>query len=319
MSNINYIYDILSFMYKRSLKNNIKEFNNKNLKRLLVKNNLLSEYIFKNTNTKFDIKIDYIVKLKQKINNLKNSIIICDKLIKNYLIFKTYRGDNFIRVPNDLDIIIPNSQYEICKKKFIKLGFIIKDEILEERSYGLHKKNYLKIHVHTEISWCEKKFVSNKFLFSKTQNVKFHGKRINIPSKEAEFLITLAHSNFEPLHLMISEIVYLYSMMNDININKIYNEAKENNWEKTLSKILGALNDLHYKIYGEKLKKLNNFNSKFEDVFLSYKTPYTYKRLHLIKSVIEVKIFNYVLRKIPKVIEHSLKMNTFNYLNSPEK
>ena len=110
MSNINYIYDILSFMYKRSLKNNIKEFNNKNLKRLLVKNNLLSEYIFKNTNTKFDIKIDYIVKLKQKINNLKNSIIICDKLIKNYLIFKTYRGDNFIRVPNDLDIIIPNSK-----------------------------------------------------------------------------------------------------------------------------------------------------------------------------------------------------------------
>ena len=108
-------------------------------------------------------------------------------------------------------------------------------------------------------------------------------------------------------------------MIKYIDINKIYHHAKKNNWDKTLRRNLGALNDLHNKIYGEKIDKLSKYNTNFKDVFLNYHPPYTYKRLHLIKSVIETRIFKYVLRKVPKVLEHIFKMNTFNYLKPPEK
>ena len=319
MNNFNYIFDILSFVYKKPQKKNSSDFDEKNLKDILIRNNLLTEYYFKNKDCKLELDQNYNKKLKSKIISLKNSIDICEQHIDNFLIFKTYRGNNFLRVPNDLDIIINKNDYEICKNKFLKKGFEIKDEIIEEGSYGLHKENFLKIHVHTEISWCEKKFVSNDFLFENPQKVKFHDKSIKIPNMEAEFLITIAHGNFEPLHLMISEIVYLYSMIKYVDINKIYHHAKENNWDKTLKRNLGALNDLHNKIYGDKIDKLNKFDSNFKDVFLNYHPPYTYKRFHLIKSVIETRIFKYVIGKVPKVLEHIFKMNTFNYLKPPEK
>lgn len=319
MNNINDIFNVLSFMYKKTLKNNKSEYDKKELKNLLIKNNLLTEYYSKNIETQKNLDINYFNELKSKISNLKNSIEICQRLLNNFLIFKTFRGEGFIRVPNDLDIIIDENSYENCKEKFFKEGFILKDEILEEGSYGLYKENFLKIHVHTEISWCEKKFVSNEFLFSNKQKVKFHDKIIEIPSKESEFLITLAHGNFEPMHLMISEIVYLYSMINDINFDVILKEAKKNNWFKTLGRNLGALNCLHQKIYGDKINVLNQFNTKFEDVFLNYNAPFTYNRLHLIKSVFETKIFSYVFKRLPKVIKHSFYMNTFNYIDPPEK
>ena len=319
MNITNFIFNHLSFIYKKPKNICVNNFNDEELTNLLIKNNLFADYAFKNKKVLNKLDSNYISKLKIKINLLKNSIKICNDLMEDFLIFKTYRGNNFTRIPNDLDIIVPHKKYNFYKQKFLKKKFLIKDEIIEEGSYGLHKKNFLKIHIHSQISWCEKKFISNNFLFSSTQNVEFHQMNIKIPNKEAEFLIILAHSNFEPLHLMISEIVYLYSMIEDIELDKVLLEAKKYNWNITLEKVLGALNDLHYYIYGKKIKKLNKFKTKFEDVFINKNSPYVYKRLHLIKSVNETKIHKYVLKKIFKVIWHSIKMNTFNFINSPEK
>ena len=102
----------------KTLKNNKSEYDKKELKNLLIKNNLLTEYYSKNIETQKNLDINYFNELKSKISNLKNSIEICQRLLNNFLIFKTFRGEGFIRVPNDLDIIIDENSYENCKEKF---------------------------------------------------------------------------------------------------------------------------------------------------------------------------------------------------------
>ena len=46
-------------------------------------------------NCKLELDQNYNKKLKSKIISLKNLIDICEQHIDNFLIFKTYRGNNF--------------------------------------------------------------------------------------------------------------------------------------------------------------------------------------------------------------------------------
>ena len=55
-----------------------------------------------------------------------------------------------------------------------------------------------------------------------------------MPSDNAEYLVNIAHANFEPLQLNLTEMLYLKSLIKKIDENKVVSQAKKYNWSNTL-------------------------------------------------------------------------------------
>lgn len=278
----------------------------KRYKNYFINNNCYYHFLFLlNKNKKLDKELGFdFDKLKLIEKEIKQTLKFLNKIDINFLIFKTYRGDNFYRLSNDIDIIVNLKDYQKIRKLLVNKGFTEKDEDLREMSVGLIKNGFRKIHVHAQISWCEKKFLSNDFVFKNSKKVKYLGVSINIPSDNAEFLINIAHANFEPLQLTLTEMLYLRSLIKKIDEKKVINQAKKYKWANTLKKNTEAIKSLDT----NKLK-----------IFINKQYPLRYSYIHLFLSVVEKRLFFYAFKKIIKILQLLIFKKSNDFLIATEK
>jgi hypothetical protein len=251
---------------------------------------------------------------KEEIERTNRAVSTVNSSLDNYVSIKTYRG--YPRIPNDIDILVED--FNEATRSLTKNGMDIKES--SPRQAVLIKDGLTKIHLHKKISWCNTEFLDNELFWTKNKKVNFNGIKTSIPNENADFLVHLAHINFEPLHITLSELLYIYKLVDKVNFSDIFEQANKYGWGRTLKRTLELLDTMHHTLYSG--------NCPFSGVELKHRAkkdqnyfamPKMLPRIHIINSFIEKKLISYVSRKAAKSMYILFTGDTYQrFYQSPE-
>lgn len=228
---------------------------------------------FKNTYT-IDITKYYILnniqnEFKKYMNIIDNTINkIAQKSGKSpVLIIKTF--SSFPHKTSDIDMIIND------KSIAIKIMSVI------------NKNIKFPIDIKDTISWTTSDEIRRKFIWENIIPYKADKyKNIFKPNVDLDILIRLGHITFEEGKIRLGELLHIFKYVKDVDWKKLHKEVKKCGWNKSFNYMLKIINNLHNKMYGEKLfSKYNIYNNDNEILEFPYKIPYKI----LIHALIEKK------------------------------
>jgi hypothetical protein len=255
------------------------------LAELALKNNFLYHLSIKLANTD-----EHFNKIRRKgdqvFEKIEKTIAFINKELDDYLLIKTYRG--YPRIPNDIDILVRDYQGAVKKLK---------------------KKSFYKIHVHKKIAWAKAEYFDIDFVWQNPRTIDFSKNlKVKIPNREADFLMHLAHINFETLHITLPELLYLHNLSADLNWEVIYQQAEKYNWKKCLVSTVKMVKQLYQQAY---VKKDQSIVRSF---------PITLPRLHIVRAWIEKGLWGYALKKANKAVKIFASKNAVDdyYMPAPE-
>lgn len=281
--------------------------------------NLLNSYRKELDDKKIKVLENIIMKGKNELKRIEDTIVFLNDYLDNYLLIKTYRG--YPRIPNDLDVLVPD--FESTFRQLRKKGFQNIDYFADTQESTLIHDEFYKVHLHGKVTWAgEATFIDKDFLFDNPRNLDFNGAKTKIPNYDADFLMHIAHMNFEPLHITLSELLYLYKIASEINWDIQFAQSKKYNWLKSFKRTLRILDKIYHTLYEAPcpfalLKLKHSLNNDFNYIVL----PKTFSRRHLIESCFEKKLFIYVLSKWTKALKVLFTSKTDNdsYLHGESK
>jgi len=252
---------------------------------------------------------------KNALQEIGRSINEVKAHISDYAIIKTYRGD-FMRIGNDIDVLVREGDFDKIEKKFLARGYQIESNSREEKSVGLLRAGQKKIHLHAAVSWCKSSFLDKELPLANLRRVSYNSNEIAIPEVNADALIYLAHMNFEPLLFTYAELLYLFRLLPEVDLGFIFNQASKFHWSNTLHRTINLINSLHYFLYGvECIKKERPKLITFKRI----RFPYVFSRSHLIRACIEKGLFLYPLKRISKVMNILINHDAYKYIDAPER
>ncbi len=301
MNELSFLYQLLGDLYQPPKLANKVSFQEINLDKLIdlsLKNNVFyylscklvkQEKCFKTAKTKG-------LRLIEKI---KRSFVLIKNYLPDHLVIKTYRA--YPRIPNDLDIIVKD--FKVSLKKLKDKNFKVSNLSFKKAQAQLIKKGFYKIHLHGKLNWAGSSFMDSKFIWQQPRVVNLSNNlTIKIPNFEADFLIHLAHINFENLHFTLPELLYLYKIAPKLNWSKLFEQSKKYHWQNTLGATSKILDQIHHQLY--KKPKALAF-------------PMTLPRTHIVKSWLEKQLFAYALSKLGKSLCILIKGDTYAPFHQP--
>ncbi|GAI87164.1 unnamed protein product [marine sediment metagenome] len=279
-----------------------------NITKLLYISNIngMGYYVLKKLYSKYQNILDNnIVKYiktsyKKKDNNYTNNICTLQSLnmiLDKFLIFKTFKLHP--RIGSDIDVLVPDVYNAL--QKLLKKGMRI-ESFSSDLDTAVLYNGLTKIHLHGHISWAKKgsSFFDHDFIWDRPRIVNFDQISCPITNFNADFLIHIAHINFENLHITLSDLLYIYYLISKVNWNEINNQVNNHNWKITFNKTMKILYSLHHSIY-----KTANSNTidKTNSIDYDYPIPdlpITLPRKHIILAFQEKKFLLYALSRFLK-------------------
>jgi hypothetical protein len=244
---------------------------------------------------------------------IRRTLTLIRTILPDALLLKTYRG--YDRVPNDMDILVGDWEDSVAKLK--ESGFRQSETDPKNMECIFTKSTYWKIHLHGTVSWCDRNFFDDLIIFKEVRTVTYFGVHVKIPGFTADFLVHLAHMNFEPLHMLLSELLYLYSIGSKVDYGLLLAQSKKYRWKKTLLRTLAIMDFIHAELFGAnffsprvKLQSCSGSSLAF---------PYIFSKSHIIRAFLEKGIVLYPLRRMPKTIKILLRGDTITgFYEAPE-
>lgn len=160
-----------------------------------------------------------------------------------------------------------------------------------------HLKENPRIHLHGKVSWCNSQFMDKEFIWDNPRIVKYCNENIVVPNWEADLLIHLAHMNYETGQMTYNERRYLNEVFSNVRLGACTRQAQKYHWVETY---------------------LNTLDLLCETI-PHYEFPVRFSRGHLLKAVMEKKVYGYVFKKLRKSLRILLTGNTERYLQPPER
>ena len=121
--------------------------------------------------------------------------------------------------------------------------------------------------------------MDKKFIWKNPRKVTYCGVDVRIPNYDADFLMHLAHINYETGVITKSEADYINNYLIDyVTLKQCTEQAVKYHWVQT---------------YLNTMDIITNWDTQF---------PYTLPRSHLIYAVNERGLWKYVLRRLPKAL-----------------
>ncbi len=300
-----FLFHLVSDIYRKPsiLIPALQEINIPRLLQISMRNNL-GYYVFKTlfnkygerlTKNTFTLLEDLINRGDNRIMDQRAALLQIKTCLPQCLIYKTFRAHH--RIPNDIDILVRNLRQAV---NFLKLTGMTLHEYSSHEAVLITDKK-IRIQLHSKVSWANSSFLDNELIREKTRTVSFDGVAIRIPNIEADFLIHLAHINFEPLHFTLSDFLYLCKIAPLINWNVVINQARKYHWERTFNHSMVLLDGLHHSLYLD--------ICPFEGLRLEHRAerkgnislPKSLPKRHIINAFIEKKLFLYTIRRMIKV------------------
>ncbi len=249
---------------------------------------------------------------EKKVLSIKRTLQEVDKLAPDVLLFKTFRGRKFERIPNDIDVASRRFEYDL--NRFRNAGFEMRDFDERDGSVQLLKRGMWKVHLHRKISWAWEEFFDLDMVFENPRKELFNGYEIQVPNVSADVLIHLAHMNFEPLNIVLGELLYLFDVIPKMDMKVALHQTRKYRWERTFCRTLGLINSFHQWLYGSPLiDGCGLVESNGKDVTF----PYSFHRWHLIQAVLEKQMVVYPLTRIVKVLSILFSGDTFTKYITP--
>jgi hypothetical protein len=304
------------------LRPNPRSFDLNQILSLALRNNMLlhtARVIAKENPQHEDHVRPILVKGQQEIDSLRRAMDVAGGVLDEFVVFKTYRGDRFFRISNDIDVLVPMDRYEEACQRFLERGYNMIGNLPTEMSVGFVAEGMHKIHLHGQVAWCGSRFLDNEFALSNPRTVRYLDRDINIPGENADFLIHLAHCNYEPLHILLSEMLYLYSIYPRTDMDKMLPQATQYRWGKTFLRTVAILSTIHEDIFGTPLISGNTSLGALNIRINESSFPYTFSTGHLVRAVLEKRVFRYVATRAFKVISLLISKDSQRYIDPPER
>jgi hypothetical protein len=247
---------------------------------------------------------DTILDLKRNINT-------------DYLIFKTYKGKRFQRIGNDIDILVEPDKLEKLHKKLLSGGY--RDEVLfpkHEKCIMVKKPEQINLHIQSKVHWCGKEFLDNELIWKEPRTVVYAGHELRTNNKNADFLIHLAHLNFEHPFFRLSELLYLYKLCKFVDFELLIHQTERYKWKNTFLRNIELMNNIHVALYEKPMTEVVPLRRSVIKVIAF---PYEFSRKHMILSVIERRITYYLLGRVFKLTRVLLTGETCSYTQPPER
>lgn len=321
----NFYIKLLEPLYKKTVLPDvdIREVNIDKLLIIAVKDNALyftAKRLLTNQNLEQADKEklqDIVSKGDKELEKIKETIKDIKRNIKNFIIFKTYKGANFTRIGNDIDVLIKYEDLYSSRDRLLSNGYhLFIDFPKFERAVLLDKKDRKKIHLQSRLYWCCKEYFDQDFLWRNPRTVKYNEEEIPINNVNADFLIHIAHTNYEHPYFKISELLYLFSLVPELDFDLLLEQTKKYGWHKTFLRTFNLMNNIHYVLYGQLLSK----EVPFEKINIKeIKFPFEFSRIHMVNACIEKGITFYLLGRVFKILRVLLTGETVSYTVPPER
>lgn len=313
-------------MYKNTIlpEINFKDINFDALLYLATKDNtlyfvastLLDSYTELNSNQKTRLQ-DIVDKGSSEIQEIQRSIKSLTKLVPNALIFKTYMGENYKRIGNDIDALVDyNELYKIEDLLFDQGYKTVVNFPKHEQCIMVERSGEKKLHIQSKVHWCWKEYLDPELIWKDPRPVIHNQEEFLTNNVNADFLIHIAHMNFEHPYFKLSELLYLFSLVPEIDLDLVLEQAQKYNWKKTLLRSINLMNNIHVVLYGHRL--IDNIAFK-ELYFKELSFPVMFPRTHMVLAVIEKRITYYLLGRVIKIIQVLLTGETAVYTDPPER
>jgi len=245
---------------------------------------------------------------KRMIESMGNALqFLNDNFSQRFILIKTFRM--YDRIPNDLDVLV--ADFEGGRRELQKL---LGDEHGYERKtreVGFYNPENVKVHLHGRVAWLDRDYMDPELLFSRTRKEIFCGTPVEIPDYDMDYLIHLAHMNYEPMHFTLSELAYLHAIAPFIDRDFVYAQARKHHWNWALQRTERVLADFDEFYFGAP--------EPLEVFPLDRVMPKTFPRSHIIKAFLEKGVVVEPLKKFPKAIKVLLSGNSYDgYYTAPE-
>jgi hypothetical protein len=226
-----------------------------------------------------------------KCTQMQRALETLNRVLDDYLVIKTYY--DFPKIGSDIDILTYNFNKAI--KTFLKNKF----DLIEYRSQKvLFNIQGFKIHLHRNVTWADEKsiFIDNELLWTNPQTVILGQVEVKIPNANADFLIHLAHINFECFYITLPNIIHLYKLANNVNWDLLLRQARKHRWERTFRRSVKLLDTFHHTFYNEKcpFHEWNIEHCGIKDL-KKVSLPLPVPRKNLVFAIMEKRLGRWVL------------------------
>jgi len=220
---------------------------------LAIRNNM-EYYIGRKLTTAYADELDrntlstvkHIVKeCDNKFRHIQHALRTLNSCLTDYLLIKTYYVHP--RIGNDVDIIVHNFDEAVEALLRAKIN-LVRYSKRDQRAIFFQET---KFHLHGNISWAKEgsTFIDDELIWVKPRTVTLGQVQTKIPNIDADFLIHLAHINFERLHVTLSDLLYLCKVATKVNWNVVLKQASKHHWGRTLTHSIKLLDTIHHTFY----------------------------------------------------------------------
>jgi hypothetical protein len=208
----------------------------------------------------------------RKFQDMQCALRKLNSILSDYLLIKTYYG--YPRVGADLDILVHDFDKTFKLFSRAKIDFIK----FSDREKALFSFRNTKIHLHGKLTWAKagSTFFDGELIWTKPQSVAMGDVQVEIPNADADFLIHLAHINYECLYIPLSTLIYVFKITPRINWNTVLDQAYEHGWIRTLISSVNLLDVIYHTFYSEPCPFSENDTCHFKHEGISDKKPISF-------------------------------------------
>ena len=315
-----FLFDLMSGVYRRPTESpsidsvslpKVLELASKNGVLYYAVNELLERYHDELTERTRSLLLRIKKGEEAELGKLSRTVKLIDEFLDEYLVFKTYKG--YPHVTHDVDVIVKD-----LAKSIRILTSVGKVNLVNQTDTEavLKRSDILNVHLYRKVAWCAQEFFDDEFTWENPRRITLPSTDISvtIPSVECEFLSIIAHANFEPLWIPLSDLVYLFTLIPKVRWTYVIPQVTKHSWCGAFYRTLSLINYIHEEVYSEPCIVVEGLQLAKKSK--SSRIPLQFTLNHVIASFIEKKALVKFMTSLILSIRIFLNKETISRLKS---
>jgi hypothetical protein len=235
---------------------------------------------------------NFVKTYEDKYARMFHVLEILNQHLDDYLIIKTFH--EYPKIGADIDILVHD--FNKAFKTLLRINFHV-------ITYSNQKALLLspwgpKVHLHRKVTWCDENvsFIDNKLIWMNPRIMTFDQVRFKIPNVNADFLIYLAHINFECFRITLSDMLLLYRLARKVDWNVLLEQTNKHHWERTFKNSIKLIDMLHHTFYPQPCPFAKwNLKHRGMDDLRRVSLPMAIPRQDMILGIVERKLVKWTI------------------------